>query len=209
VDIFEALLNLSDVFADLWPLDDSPRVLMQVLLHYNMAAGYKASEADRAKFMTDFCDAVLRENVCRAVERDTPLSFREAKERWTELAERANMVAAPNQVGGGGHQGGNNGPTAATGPGKHSQRKDGLSDGNRMGGGQKGGMAMRSRTCRFLSGGQSWPVCFQYNRGGCKRTTKGAGCDDGRSGIFAHVCNFWDSQANKYCLATHPRDKNH
>jgi len=201
---------MADVYADLWPLDDSPRILMRVLLHYNMGACYKASEADRAKFMTEFCDAVLRENACRAVEKDTPLSFRAAKERWTELAERSNMVATNNQQSGGANLGGGGGHAGPHSAARAGQKRDGQLDGGARGaGGQKGGMAMRSRTCRFMAGGQSWPVCFQFNRGGCKRTTKGVGCDDGRNGIFAHVCNFWDGQANKYCLATHPRDKNH
>lgn len=207
--MFESILNLADVFAELWPLDDSPRILMRVLLHYNLAANFKANESEKAKFMTEFCDAVLRENACRAVEHDPPLSFREAKERWTELSERANLATVAAQPA---SQGGTSGGGQQMNSGRDRQagRRDGITDGaGKPAQGQKTNMAMRSRTCRHQVGGQSWPVCFQFNRGGCKRTTKGAGCDDGRGGMFSHVCNFWDNQANKYCLQPHPRDKNH
>jgi len=195
MEILEALLNLADVYADLWPLDDTARVLMRVLLHYSGAA---AVGGDKNKFMIEFCDSVLRENACRAVELDPPLSFREAKERWMELAERtpaANQQTSSSQ----GHFQQQKGAAVQQG------RRDGMTDGRAP----RGGLAAKSRVCKFTVAGQAVPVCFQYNRGGCRRTAKGAGCDDGRGGTYAHVCNFWDTTANKFCLATHPRDGNH
>jgi len=189
VELMETLLNMADVFAELWPLDPTPRVLMRVVLHHNFAAAARSSEADRLRLVLDFCDSVLRENASRAVEQDPPLTFREAKERWAELAERG--------VGSGGG-----------GPTNQNRRRDNIADG-RAAGNTRGGAAAKSKVCRLVSGGQSVPVCFLYNRNTCKRTTKGSGCDDGRGGVFAHVCNFWDSATNKFCLKTHPREGNH
>jgi len=193
-EIMESLLNMADVFCELWPLDPTPRVLTRVILHHNYALGVRSSEADRVKLMLDFCDTVLRENACRAVEQDPPLTFREAKERWAELAERG----AP----------ANNGAAASGGQSGQQRRRDGFTDG-KGGSSTRGGMLAKTKVCRFVSGGQNLPVCFLYNRNTCRRPTKGAGCEDGRGGIFAHVCNFWDTATNKFCLVTHPREGNH
>jgi len=194
VEILEAILNLADVYADIWPLDDSPRVLMRVILHYN---GGASIGGDKSKFMLDFCDTVLRENASRAIEKETPLSFREAKERWMELAERCQPPS------------GGQGPAANSNgnrPGAGGARRDGTSN---LTGLNRGGTAARSGVCKTIINGQSTPVCFHFNRGACRRTAKGAGCDDGRNGIYAHVCNYWDGPNNKFCLAQHARMGNH
>jgi hypothetical protein len=48
----------------------------------------QVSENDRTKLILEFCDTVLRDNASRAIVRDPPLSYREAKERWTDIGER-------------------------------------------------------------------------------------------------------------------------
>jgi len=197
-DIREALLNLADITAELWPYDDTPRILQRILHNYNFGATWRCSEQERTKLMVEFCDGVLRENACRAVEREPPLSFREAKERWADIAERVgaggqqyHQVAAGKASRGGGNGGVQRG-------------------GSNSGGGQlRAGAAARGRTARFVSGGASYAVCFSYNRGNCSRPAKSCGCDDGRGGVFAHVCNYFDVATNKYCLQNHPRDGNH
>jgi hypothetical protein len=88
MDVMEALVNMGDIFAELWPQDDTARILMRIMIHYKFAAGLRDSEAERCKIMAEVCDAVLRENASRAVSRDPPLSFRQAKERWVDMAER-------------------------------------------------------------------------------------------------------------------------
>jgi hypothetical protein len=52
-------------------------------------------------------------------------------------------------------------------------------------------------------------VCFMFNsQKGCNRVQRGGtGCDDGKGGMFAHVCNYEASQG-KFCLARHPRHGN-
>jgi hypothetical protein len=53
---------------------------------------------------------------------------------------------------------------------------------------------------------QGKSVCFKYNRAsGCDRPRKAGGCDDGRGGVFAHVCNFEDRQG-KPCFQQHCRE---
>jgi hypothetical protein len=48
-------------------------------------------------------------------------------------------------------------------------------------------------------------VCYHYNReAGCSRTVKGAGCDNGNGGVYAHVCNF-ESSPGVYCLSRNPK----
>jgi len=204
LDIQEALLNMADVMADLWPEDDTPRIMFRVLVHYNYGAAIKGSEADRCKFIVDYCDSLLRDNACRALVMDPPLCFRRAKERWADMAERCPTIT---------------GGTTATSYGNTSQGQQGGANrgrGGGRGGGSAGGTARagnssKGRVARYFVGGTGYAVCFDYNKaGGCtRRTAKGCGCDDGRGGVFAHACNFMDTSTGKWCLALHGRDGNH
>ena len=196
LDIQEAVANLADVLAELWPADNSARIINRVMVLYNFGAAIKGSEQDRCRMLTEFVDVVLRENASRAVVKDVPLSFRQVKERWGDVVEK--LVLS----GSGGSQGG-----------KSSQldgRKSG-GGGAQGGGGQaKGGVQVKARVARLFQGGSSYGVCFDYNRGGvCNRKPGVVGCEDGRGGQFAHVCNFLDPGSNKFCLAKHSRVGNH
>ena len=196
LDIQEAVANLADVLAELWPADNSARIINRVMVLYNFGAAIKGSEQERCRMLTEFVDVVLRENASRAVVKDVPLSFRQVKERWGDVVEK--LVLS----GSGGSQGG-----------KSSQldgRKSG-GGGAQGGGGQaKGGVQVKARVARLFQGGSSYGVCFDYNRGGvCNRKPGVVGCEDGRGGQFAHVCNFLDPGSNKFCLAKHSRVGNH
>jgi len=213
-DVREALLNLADVTAELWPYDNTPRILHRVLHNYNFAAGLRCSEQEKVRTMVEFCDGVLRENACRAVEKEPPLSFREAKERWSDLTERLVPLQTPvqQQHQGGAGRGNRGAASGSSGRGGFSGGFGGGFGGG--GGGQagpapRGGAAVRGRGARFNTGGSSHAVCFNYNRGNCGRPPKGCGCDDGRGGAFAHVCNFFDIATGKFCLLQHPRTGNH
>jgi len=200
-DIREALLNMADITAELWPYDDTPRILQRILHNYNFGAAWRCAEQEKTKLLVEFCDGVLRENACRAVEKEPPLSFREAKERWTDIAERV----------GSGHTFQQHQPTASRGGrgGSSGGLQRGGTGGGSSGSSFRAGAAARGRTARYTTGGASYAVCFSFNRGNCSRPPKGCGCDDGRGGTFAHVCNFFDSATNKYCLQSHQREGNH
>jgi hypothetical protein len=43
-DAMEAMVNMADVFSELWPMDNTPRVLLRILVHYKFAAGIRDSE---------------------------------------------------------------------------------------------------------------------------------------------------------------------
>jgi hypothetical protein len=193
MEVMEALVNMGDIFAELWPLDDSPRILLRILIHYKFAAGLRDSEVERCRIIAEFCDTVLRDNASRAVGRDPPLSFRQAKERWLDVAERY-------------------GPVGLVGAHRPGKKDGGKAVAGPVSGGQtaaKGGAAARNRSARFLSGGRSHAVCFDYNRGACNRKPAGCGFEDNKGVVFAHVCNYWLNVANKHCLAAHSRVGNH
>jgi len=208
LDIQEALVNMADVMADLWPEDDTPRILLRVLIHFNFGAGLKSSEAERCRFIMEFCDSLLRDNACRALVMDPPLSFRRAKEKWADLAERqggmynSNSAATTMSQNNGGGGGGNN---------TNRGRGGGRGGGGNTSGPNRAGNQIRGRVARYFVGGTGYPVCFDYNKtGGCtRRTPKGCGCDDGRGGVFAHACNYLDTSTGKWCLALHDRVGNH
>jgi hypothetical protein len=189
-DVIEALLNMADIMAELWPQDNTPRILLRVLVHFKFGATVRENETEKCKIIAEFCDAVLRENASRAVGRDPPLSFRQAKERWTDVAERY----ATGGGFGGGRQNQNGGKSTGGVGGQQQQRG--------------GGVLVRNRY-RYTWNGRQYAVCFDYNRGGCGRKATACGCEDGKGVVFAHVCNFYANQTGKHCLAQHPRVGNH
>jgi hypothetical protein len=205
-DLVGALTNWADVYASLWPLDPSPRVMMRVLVHYEFGAGLGGSEKERVKALEEFCDLVLRENARRAILQEVPLSFQQEKERWRDLMEQKR-----GQFGAGGRgQGGGAASGQQTGTfGRRQQQSGGAT--NAAGPGAQAGSTGRSvaisRSAQLTFQGDK--VCFLFNGPkGCARAPKGSGCDDGRGGCFAHVCNFEVSQG-RFCLARHARTGNH
>jgi hypothetical protein len=214
LELQAAIANLADVFAALWPLDPTPRVLNRLCITYEFAAAYAAAEKDRCSILEEVCDTVLRENARRAVTVGTPLSFQQAKERWrdiTELKKNAGgRVGAATAAGGSQQNAGNSqqrqagagGAAAVTaGSGRPAQfaRPPGGASGGRVGLG-------RGANAKF----NNELVCFHYNNAGrgCSRPAKGNGCDNGRGGAYVHVCNF-ELGNGTYCFARHPRHANH
>jgi len=196
LDIQEAIQNYGDVMGELWPLDNTPRILNRVLINYGYGASLKGADTVKCRLILDFCDTVLRENASRAIALEPPLSYREAKERWADITERLPAPSSSNSYTAGGGNG-----TAQRG-----FNRAGRGGANN---GRAGGQLM-NRGARFSAGGLSYPVCFAYNRpSGCPNPAPGVGCDDKRGGFFAHVCNFYDRGTNKYCLSAHPRHSNH
>ena len=147
--------------------------------------------------LEEFADEILRESASRANRKKTPLSYRQLRERWRDATDKKRTAApagsAPKQAA----TSGNNAGSGATQPAKQSK----------TGGGRRGAGAQTRGTAAKFGGN---PVCFMYNsrKAGCPRTAKPGGCDDGRGGIYAHVCNF-ETGPGQHCLAVHPRHANH
>ena len=146
------------------------------------------------------------------------LSFRQAKERWADTVERYpagdSSPAMAKQGGqGGGARGGNN--KKQRGGFNGGFGNFGRGGGNSGGGGgsgaaARGGAYFNAKLARLNVGNMSYPVCFDFNKqGGCNKPPKGCGCEDGRGGYYAHVCNHQDSATKNFCLAQHSRYGNH
>ena len=168
LDIQEAVANLADVLAELWPADDTARIINRVLILYNFGAAAKGGEQDRCKLLVEFVDAVLRENASRAVVKDTPLSFRQVKERWADTAEKQSLSAA------GGNQSGRSGQAdSKKGGGDRrvgaDRQKEERSRGQGWQDGSRGGRAMASAST--LTGGG----CAAGSRGWWAVRTGGGG----------------------------------
>jgi len=97
-DIQWALLNLAEVFALLWPYDNSIRILHRVLIRYDWAAGYGSSEKDRCRIIEDYVDKALCENASRAARGSPPLSFEQAKNRWRDAVEKEPAARSSNNA---------------------------------------------------------------------------------------------------------------
>ena len=142
--------------------------------------------------MEEFTDEIMLESASRANRGKRPLAYRQMRERWRDTTERKKYqqsgtpkAAAPNA----------NSNTGAAARGGKAGSKTG-----------RGGAQIRGTTAKF--GGNA--VCFLYNsrKAGCPRTAKPGGCDDGRGGLYAHVCNF-KTVPGQHCLAVHLRHANH
>lgn len=213
-----ALLLFAEVYANLWPLDPTPRMLQKTLIHYQYATGY-GSERDRCRLMEDFLDEVLRESAGRANRGKPPLAFRQLKERWRDYIERAggkyksssssgekasgaaSITGASNASSNGNKQ--KSGQNSGQGCGGNSSQQ---ASRNRGGKNPRGGIQQRSGALCF----QGKLICYLYNNKGpgCQRPAVSGGCGDGKGGSFAHVCNF-EVTPGQVCAATHPRCKNH
>ena len=190
----EALRNFSDVYRKLWPLDNTPGRLERVLIHYDYGSKLGGDLKDRCKLIEEFCDRVLRENSGRAVREKLPLTFRQAKERWKDCVEESGLA--------------------------DRQGQDKKSDWQREDQKGRGGQGNRGRggwtDGKFTGGGgavamfQGNLVCYHYNNRvtPCTRKNSGDGCENGRGGVFAHVCNF-QLKGGKFCLGKHKRHEKH
>jgi hypothetical protein len=202
-DVVAALNNMAEVYACLWPLDPTPRVLLRVLVHYELGAVLGGNEREKCKAMEEFCDAVMRENARRAILQEVPLSFQQSKERWRDMMEQRRGYSGGGRGRGQGVAGG--GQAAGAGRGRQQAGAGAAAAQNQPA--QVGKQAAMARSAQLTFQGEK--VCFLFNGPrGCSRTQKGSGCDDGKGGTFVHVCNYEFSQG-KFCLAKHQRHGNH
>lgn len=211
-DLQWALANLAEVYANLWPLDGSIRVIQRVLIRYEFAARLGTSEKDRCRIVEEFCDRLLCKNASRAARGIPFVGYETAKNRWRDAVERE-PTAKPTES------------SQTTGPSNQQARQNkndgGANTGNfnnrgnrgrgSVRGNIRGGWQARNAVAEF----QGNPVCFHYNNKpvagkptGCTRPLAGSGCDNGRGGIYAHVCNYHFGNS-VFCLQPHTRFSNH
>jgi len=210
-DIQWALLNLAEVFAQLWPYDGSVRVIQRVLIRYDWAAGYGSSEKDRCRIMEEFTDKVMCENANRAARSSPPLSFEQVKNRWRDAVEREPQARhSSNTEGSSSFRGKQDTSQPQSGRGG---RGGGITGRGGFGGPRptRGGWQAKTAVAEF----QGNQVCYHFNmrppagkNTACNRPAAPGGCDNGRGGIYAHVCNFHTGNG-VFCLQQHARHNNH
>jgi len=206
MDIQWALMNLAEVYAQLWPLDGSIRIIHRILVRYEFGAGYGNSEKERCRILEEFCDRVLCENAVRAARGATYLSYEAVKGRWRDAVEKEPRSKQSDPQ----HSTTNSNATTGFNSNRNNsgqQSRGGASSGGARGsnrGAARGRAGWQARGA--VASYQGNPVCFHYNirpAGGqqstCTRPPAGNGCDNGRGGIFAHVCNF-NTGGGNFCL---------
>jgi hypothetical protein len=152
-----------------------------------------------------FFAEIVRENCGRAVRREVPMVYKEARDKWTQILE--NYVPQADRVSMLGSRAG-----GATGSGNSQTAGSSGSGGGKTGGQNNSRKAYsRLRPNRPIAMVQGIQVCYGYNeQKGCQRPLARANvCKDAKNNTFAHVCNWWENGAGKYCLQQHPRTANH
>jgi len=212
-DIQWALANLAEVYAQLWPLDGSIRVLQRILIRYEFGAGYGSSEKERCRIVEDFVDKILCENAVRAARGAPYLPFETVKNRWRDAVEKEPRAKGADNT----HQQQSNSNAQHNNRTPNSAQRGGTGASSSGRGANRGAIRGRSgwQARTAVATYQGSPVCFHYNirpppgqQSTCTRPAMGNGCDNGRGGMFAHVCNFNSGGAN-FCLQPHPRYANH
>ena len=186
---------------------------MLVEANWGVAAG--SSEKSRVALVRRFFDEMARDNSGRAVRDEPPLSYEEAKAKWTRIME--SVLPGLGMLG----------AAAATGAAGKSkqlggQQQQAQQQQVKRGGGGGGGGRGSARGGRGGGGGpvglqrsgavaSGLPVCYQFNLAqGCSRDVAGPNaCKDAKGMHFAHACNWLDKQTNKFCLQLHARCTNH
>jgi hypothetical protein len=205
-----AVFNYVAVLRSLHPIDYGGLVILRVLIEAAWGENL-GSEKQRMTVMKKFFEDVVKENSGRAVRKEVPLDYEQAKVKWTKAVTavfpQLTMFPYVQQLpAGAGRQDGAGSTSGVTARGQKSGGRGGFA-GN-FGGGAHGGS---QRTPARFNG---LPVCFPFNsREGCKRPPQGnKACKDG-SNVFAHVCNFYikgvAGQQDRHCLGGHSRVGNH
>lgn len=208
MEVHRALSNMTEVYACIWPLDPTPRVLNRVLLHYDFGASYGSDEKNRCKLIEQFCDLVLSENARRAVREDPPLSWEKAKDRWRDCAERWKDASYDRQSN---YQSYNNRNNRFQGN-QHNNNNSYGGASNSFNDGASKAAANNSAKAAPAPRLNGVLLCFMYNSGnngkGCTRIDRiQGGCRDVR-GSYLHACNF-DKGGGKICYGKHERYKSH
>jgi hypothetical protein len=212
-----AVANYAAVMQVLWPTDFSPAVIGRVLMEARWGEGL-GDDRLRSNVVKRFFGEMVRENCGRAVRRQLPLVYKEAKEKWSQVLEAVcpQLCGAASRWATGGAS--VSGLTAAAVAAAGASQGQGQSAGN-VGRGQgqnkKGnnqGFAFgRNRPARPPAMASGVAVCYGFNSNtSCKRMMASLHtCTDGKNNVFAHACNHGDAASGRYCLANHPRVANH
>ena len=83
----EAILNYVVLLHALWPVDYAGMVITRVLVEANWGIAAGGNEKARVALVRKFFDDTVRDNSGRAVRREPPLSYEEAKAKWTRVVE--------------------------------------------------------------------------------------------------------------------------
>jgi hypothetical protein len=200
-----AVFNYVAVLRSLHPIDYSGLVILRVLMEAAWAENL-GNEKQKVAVMKKFFEEVVRENSGRAVRKEVPLDYEQARAKWLRV-----VASCCPQVGGLQYvqlaqpaaTAGRSDQTAAAAKPDQTKGQKGIGRGG-------GGIGSLRAPARY----NGLPVCFYYNnKDGCKRQPQGGmACKEGNN-VYAHVCNYLfranGNQPERHCLAAHSRVGNH
>jgi hypothetical protein len=176
-------------------------VLLRVLMEAAWGEGL-GNEKQRVAVIKKFFEEAVRENSGRAVRREVPLEYEQARVKWMRV-----VASCCPQVSGFQYGQLSGAATGAAGRAEAGGKGDGVGRGQKTGGrGGASGMGNQRAPARY----NGLPVCFGYNsKEGCVRKAQGSmACVEGKN-VYAHVCNYFirgtGAQPDRHCLAAHSR----
>jgi len=208
--IQEAVLSYVVTLQALWPLDYAGLVINKVLIEAKWGEVAGADEKARSQLVIKFFNETVKENSGRAVREEVPLTYEEAKARWSRTVEDLyphltvlGLLAKNNQQY---LSTGARGVADSRSRGRGRGRGRGATSTSTSNGAATGGTPV-VRQVATLGGLQ---VCYAYNSTTCQRpAVKQNVCKDAKGTHYAHACNWLDKATGKFCLQAHPRNGNH
>jgi hypothetical protein len=181
-----AIFNFVAVLHSLHPVDYSGMVILRVLMEAAWAENL-GGEKQRVTVMKRFFEEIVRDNSGRAVRKEPPLDYEQARAKWIRVVASCCPQVNSFQYG----QLGQPVAVAAAAGGRAegaAAKVDAAGKGQGNGGkGGGSGAGFQRAPARF----NGVPVCFQYNsKEGCKRKAHGSMACVVGSNVYAHVCNW-------------------
>jgi hypothetical protein len=157
----EAVANYASVMQILWPMDYSPSVISRVLIDARWGEVIGKDKL-RTAVVKRFFSEVIRENCGRAVRREPPMVYSEAREKWLQVLESFVLQADRISILFNNTRMGSTSSVMAGGkPTSQKQNKAGPSGG-------------KWRPNRPAASWNGVPVCYGYNsHTGCQRAKSG------------------------------------
>ena len=188
LETYRTLLHL------LWPMDQTGNIMGKLLIRYLYISATQDMKV-KINVISDYFNTVQLLNAKRAANEGCILNFDEhekvLKDTLTGYGLRAEV------------------PYDGAGRSAEAARGNDRWESNRTG--DRRGLDSKPKpkptTVRPRPMVNGLRICYEFNNGKCSRTQSGAGCVDGKNDKFAHFCNVYLKDRQKYCHGKHPRSE--
>ena len=200
--VTEAIVNYDIVNRLIWPIDFTGIVMLKLLNDYLMVA--YGDEKLRIKVISEFFYRVSSENRMRPARFAPPLDYQE-QEHVLKATLRDNCIddARPSMTD-------SRIPRVGADQKALTNLQQNLTLASNRGNKSQGPRGQSRPKLATVKSPSGKFVCWLFNEGTCTRQQHQDGCKDQKTQKeFSHLCSYQNPQTQVYCMARHPKHKNH